>query len=89
MCFVILCFEIGSNISKDPFLKLVLHMFCMVIFHRIMNPFMDRKYDKVMYMLCIFKRTLSGGCRRFMIKLSNVCLSALKYVRQKARAIDN
>jgi hypothetical protein len=50
---------------------------------------MDRKHDKVTYMLCIFKRTLSSGCRRSTIKLSNVYLCALKYLKQKARAIGN
>jgi hypothetical protein len=38
-------------------------------------------------MLCIFKHTLSGGCHKSMIKLSNVCFCALKHVRQKAKAI--
>jgi hypothetical protein len=59
-----------------------------VIFHRIMNPSMDHRHDKIMYMLCIFKHTLSGGCRRSMIKLSNVCPYALKSVKQKAKAIS-
>jgi hypothetical protein len=86
---VILCFEIGFNISNDPFLKFVLLMFCIVIFHRIMSTFMDRRDDKVMYMLCIFKRTFSSGCRRCMIKLSNICPCALKSVKQKARASGN
>ncbi len=86
--FVILCFEIGSNISRDPFLKLALHMSCIVIFHRIMSPSMDI-CDKVMYMLCIFKSTLSSGYQRSVIKLSNVCPCLLKYVRQKVGAIDN
>jgi len=89
MFFVILCFEIGSNISSNPFLKLVLLMFCIVIFRRIMSPFMDHRHDKVMYMLCIFKRTLLGGCQWSMIKLSNVCPYALKYVKQKTRASGN
>jgi hypothetical protein len=40
-------------------------------------------------MLCIFKRTLLGGCQRFMIKLSNVCPCALKFVKQKVGASDN
>jgi hypothetical protein len=52
-----------------------------------MNPSMDHRHDKVTFMLCIFKRTLSGSCWRSMIKLSNVCPCALKSVRQKARAI--
>jgi hypothetical protein len=72
--FVILCFEIVYNILRDLFLKLALDMFCIVIFCRIMNPSMDCGGDKVMYMLCIFKCTLSGGCRRSMIKLSNFVL---------------
>jgi hypothetical protein len=71
--FAILCFEIGSNISRNPFLNLILHMSWIVIFHKIMSPSMDRRHNKVTYMLCIFKCTLSSGCRRFMIKLSNVC----------------
>jgi hypothetical protein len=50
---------------------------------------MDRRCDKVMYMLCVFKHTLSGGCQRSMIKLSNVCPCPLKYVRQKVGGIDN
>ncbi len=54
-----------------------------------MSPFMDHRHDKVMYMLCIFKCTLSNGCRRSMIKLSNVCPCALKFVSWKARAIGN
>jgi hypothetical protein len=87
--FVIFCFEIGSNIFRDLFLKLALHMSWIVIFCRIMNPSMDRKCDKVTYMLCILKHTLSGGCRRSMIKLSNVCPCALKSVRKKGKAISN
>jgi len=89
MCFVILCFEIGSNISRDFFLKLILHISCIIIFCRIMNPSMDHKHDKVTYMLCIFKHKLSGGYQRSTIKLSNVCFCALKYVRQKVGAINN
>jgi hypothetical protein len=89
MCFVILCFEIGSNIYRGFFLKLALHMSCIIMFCRIMSPYMDCRHDKVMYMLCIFKCTLLGGCRRSTIKLSNVCLCALKYVKLKARAIGN
>jgi hypothetical protein len=89
MFFVILCFEIVYNISRDHFLKLALHMSCIVMFRMIMNPSMDCGGDKVIYMLCIFKRTLSGGCRRSMIKLSNVCPCALKSMRQKIGAIDN
>ncbi len=38
-------------------------------------------------MLSIFKHTLSKGCRKSMIKLSNVCPCALKSMKQKARAI--
>jgi hypothetical protein len=87
--FVILCFEIGFKISSNPFLKLVLLMFCIEIFHRIMSTFMDCRHDKVAYMLCIFKRTLSSGWWRSMIKLSNVCPCALKFVKQKARASGN
>jgi hypothetical protein len=64
-------------------------MSCIVIFHRIMNPSMDRRRDKVMYMLCIFKCTLSSGCQRFLIKLSNVCPCALKSIKQKVGAIGN
>jgi hypothetical protein len=55
MFLVILCFEINSNISSNHFLKLALHMSWIVIFHRIMNPSMDSKCNKVTYMLCIFK----------------------------------
>ncbi len=84
---VILCYEIGSNISRDFFLKLTLHMSHIVIFRRIMSPSTDRRHDKVTYMLCIFKHTLSRGCQRSMIKLSNVCPCVLKSMRQKARAI--
>jgi len=43
-----------------------------------MNPSMDHKCDNVMSMLCIFKRTLSNGYQRFMIKLSNVRPCVLK-----------
>jgi hypothetical protein len=64
-------------------------MFHIVIFRRFMNPSMDRKCDKVMSMLCIFKCTLSGGCQWFMIKLSNVCPCALKFVKQKVGASGN
>jgi hypothetical protein len=46
-----------------------------------------------MIMLCIcstyFKCTLFGVRRRSMIKLSNVCPCALKFVRQKASASGN
>ncbi len=42
-----------------------------------------------MYMLCVSKCTLSGGCQRSMIKLSNACPCLLKYVRQKVGGIDN
>jgi len=82
--FVVLCYEIGSNISRDLFSELVLHMSCIVIFCRIMSPSMDHRHDKVRYMLCIYERTLLGGCRRSMIKLSNVCPCALKFVKQKS-----
>jgi hypothetical protein len=71
--FAILCFEIGSNISSNLFLNLVLHMSLIVIFRKIMSPSMDCRHNKVTYMLCIFKCTLSSGCQRSMIKLSNVC----------------
>jgi hypothetical protein len=54
-----------------------------------MNTFMDHKHDKVTYMLCIFNRTLSSGCQRSMIKLSNIRPCALKSVKQKARASGN
>jgi len=84
---VILCFEIGFKFSRDSFLKLALHMSYIVIFCKIMNPSMDHRHDKVTYMLCIFKHTLSGGGQRSMIKLSNVCPYVLKSMRQKARAI--
>jgi hypothetical protein len=89
MTLIILCFETSSNIFSDPFLKLALFIFCIVIFHRIMSPSMDCKCDNVMYMLCIFKCTLLGGCQRSMIKSSIVCLCALKFMRQKARASGN
>ncbi len=87
--FVILCFQIGYNIYKDLFLKLALHISCIVIFCKIMSPFIDHRHDKVTYMLCIFKRTLSGGCQRSMIKLPTVYPCALKFVSWKARAISN
>jgi hypothetical protein len=80
---------IGYNVSRDLFLKLALHMSCIILFCRIMNPFMDCGGDKVMYMLCIFKCKLLGGWRRSMIKLSNVWPCVLKSTRQKVRAIDN
>jgi hypothetical protein len=64
-------------------------MSCIVIFRWIMNPSIDHRFYKVTYMLCIFKCTLSCGCQRSMIKLSNVCPCALKFVRQNARAIGN
>ncbi len=87
---MILCFEIGSNISTDPFLKLNLLMFCIIIFRRIMSPSMDHKSNKVMYMLCKFKRTLLGGCqKRSMIQLSNVYPCALKFIKQKVEANGN
>jgi hypothetical protein len=81
-----LCFEIGSNISNNLFLKLVLHMSWIVIFCTIFNSSMDHKHDKVMYMLCMFKHMLSCGYWRSIIKLSNVCTCAQKPVKQKARA---
>ncbi len=84
-----LCFGIDSNISNDPLLKLALHMSWIIIFCRIMNPCMDCRHNKVTYMLCIFKRMLSSGCRRSIIKLSNVCPCALKFVRQKVGARGN
>jgi hypothetical protein len=68
-----LYFEIRSNISSNPFLKLVLHMSWIVIFCRTLNSSMDHKHDKVMYMLYMLKHMLSGGCWRSIIKLSNVC----------------
>jgi hypothetical protein len=83
MFFVILCFETGSNIFSDHFLKLALLMSCIVISRRIMSPSMDCRYDNVTYMLYIFKCTLLGVCQRSMIKLSNVCPCALKFVKQK------
>jgi len=70
---VILCFEISSNISSNHFLNLVLHMSWITIFHRIISPSMNHRHDKVTYILCIFKCTLLGGCRRSTINLSNVC----------------
>jgi uncharacterized membrane protein len=55
-----------------------------------MSPFMDRKFDKITYVLCIFKHTLLGGCqKRSMIKLSNVCPCALKSIKQKVEANGN
>jgi len=54
-----------------------------------MSPSMDCKHDKVMYMLCIFKRTLLGGCQRSIINLSNVCPCVLKSVKQKVWVGDN
>jgi hypothetical protein len=89
MFLVILCCEIGSNIFSYHFLKLALHMSWIVIFRTIMNPSMNHIHDKVAYMLCIFKCTLSCGCQRFMIKLSNFCPCVLKFVRQKAKATGN
>ncbi len=50
---------------------------------------MDHKHDKVMYMLCIFKRMLSSHCQRSIIKLSKVCPCALKFMKQKVRAKGN
>jgi hypothetical protein len=40
-------------------------------------------------MLCIFECTLLGGCWRSMIRLSNLCPYALKFVRQKIGAFGN
>ncbi len=54
MFLVILCFETGSNISNDLFLKLALLMSCIVISRRIMSPSMDCRHDNVMYMFYIF-----------------------------------
>jgi len=55
-----------------------------------MSPSMDRRSNKVTHMLCIFKRTLLGGCQKmFMIKLSNVCPYALKSTKQKVEANGN
>jgi len=55
-----------------------------------MNPFMDHRSDKVMYMVCIFKHTLLGGCQnRSMIKLFNVCSCALKSMKQKVEINGN
>jgi hypothetical protein len=61
-----------------------------IILHRIMNPYMDCRHDKVTYMLCIFKCMLSNGCQRSIIKLSNVCPCALKFANKKLghEAID-
>jgi hypothetical protein len=87
--FCYICFGIGSNISNGLTFKLTLHMSWIVIFHRIMSPFVDHKHDKVMYMLCILKHMLSGHCQKFIIKLSKVCPCALKFMRQKARAKGN
>ncbi len=81
--------EIGSNISSNPFLKLTLHMSWIVIFHRIMSPFMDSRCDKVTYMLHIFKCILLGGCQRSIIKFSNVSPCVLQYVKQKVEARGN
>ncbi len=89
MFLVILFFEIGSNIFSNLFLKLALHMSWIVIFHRIMNPPMDSRCNKVTYMLCIFKCILLGGCQRSIIKLSNVSPCVLKYVKQKVGARGN
>jgi hypothetical protein len=84
-----LYFEVGSNISNNQFLKLVLHMSWIVIFHSILNSSMDHKHDKVMYMLCMFKHMLSCGRWRSIIKLSNVCPCVSKPVKQKAKAKSN
>jgi hypothetical protein len=54
-----------------------------------MSPSMDHRCDKVSYMLCIFKCTLLGGYWRYVIKLSNVCPCALKFVKQKVGARGN
>jgi hypothetical protein len=52
-----------------------------------MSPSMDHRSNKVMYMLCIFKHTLLGGCqKRYMIKLSNVCPCVLKSMESKVEA---
>jgi hypothetical protein len=48
-----------------------------------MSPSMDHRWDKVAYMLCMFKCTLSSGYLRYVIKLSNVCPCALKFVNKK------
>jgi hypothetical protein len=85
MFFVILCFQIGYNIFKDLFLKLALHMSCIGIFCKIMSPFMDRRHDKVTYMLCIFKCTLSGG----WINYQMIVLVLLSLWDKKIRVIGN
>jgi hypothetical protein len=70
-------------ISSDPFLKLTLCMFWIVISCKITSPFKDHN---VTYMLCILSCILSGGWWKAMTKCSNVCPCILKVVKQKVGA---
>ncbi len=76
-------FKTGVVISNDPFLKLTLCMFWIVIFCKIMSPSKEHKHDNVTYMLCILSWILSSGWRRSMIECSKVCPWASKSFQQK------
>ncbi len=51
---------------QQSFFKLALYMSWIVIFHKIMNPSMHCKCNKVTYLLCIFKHTLSSDGKRII-----------------------
>jgi hypothetical protein len=80
---------VGVIISSDIFKNFALLMFWIVIFQRITSPFIKRKHDNVMYMLCIFNGILLGGWQRSMIKWSNIYPYALQFVKQKTWASGN
>jgi hypothetical protein len=80
-CLVISCFEIGVTIYIDPFFNLDFFTSYILIFHIIINPFMECKHDNVTYILCILSQTLLSDWQRPMIKWSNFCPCVLKFIK--------
>jgi len=63
VCFGLFCCFWIYYVLKyfyDPFFKLVLHMFWIVMFYNIVSSSIKRRYDNVMQMLCILSNTLSN-----------------------------
>lgn len=63
VCFGLFCCFWLYYVLKyfyDPFSKLVLHMFLIVIFCNIVSSCIKHRYDNVMRMLCMLSNTLSN-----------------------------
>lgn len=63
VCFGLFCCFWLYYVLKyfyDPFLKLVLHMFCIVTLYNVVSSSTKCRYDSVMHMLCMLSNTLSN-----------------------------